>query len=190
MFIQEHRERLRVIREWLDGLVVRAPQDGVVVLGPGGTDPAAAVGAHVEKGQMLCEIVDPARCRVAATMATTEAEPVLDQLSAGRDVRAEIRAYRLPGDELAARSIRIIPAAQRVLPHPALGYQGGGVVETESRDQTGMAAKTPQFIAYLEADGLGLPGERAKVRFRLPWRPLLGQWYDRLRRTLQGRVDI
>jgi hypothetical protein len=42
----------------------------------------------------------------------------------------------------------------------------------------------------VSADGLGAPGERVKLRISLPWRPLLGQWIDRLRQLLQGRTDI
>ncbi len=37
---------------------------------------------------------------------------------------------------------------------------------------------------------VGPPGERVKVRFRLPAQPLLGQWAERLWWTIQEKVKI
>ncbi|MFM9995026.1 MAG: hypothetical protein ACKVU4_04405 [Phycisphaerales bacterium] len=34
------------------------------------------------------------------------------------------------------------------------------------------------------------PGERVAIRFSLPSKPLGAQWFDRLRRLIQGRVDV
>jgi hypothetical protein len=88
------------------------------------------------------------------------------------------------------REVRIVPAGQWRLPHPALGSKGGGTIETDPQDKTGLATKTPQFMVYAKADGLGSPGERVSLRFTLPGRPLGAQWLDRLRRLIQGRINI
>jgi hypothetical protein len=58
-------------------------------------------------------------------------------------------------------------------------------------DQQGRLARAPQFYAYLTSDEVvGMPGERVRVRFTLPDKPLLTQWVDRLRRLVQGRIDV
>jgi putative peptide zinc metalloprotease protein len=190
--IENHTKLIAILEERVANLVLRAPHDGIVVPGVGGVDPASVVGMYAQRGQMLCEVVDPAHVRVAATISNADAQPLLAiETGFGQGGRkAQIRPYRHPDDVFTASAVRILPAGQKKLPHPALGYSGGGVVETDPQDKQGLAAKTPQFTAYLEADGLGLPGERVKVRFSLPWRPLLDQWIDRVRRKIQGRVDI
>jgi putative peptide zinc metalloprotease protein len=181
------------VRERLDGLVVRAPHDGVIALGVGGTDPQTVIGAYVKRGQLLCYVVDPDHLRVAAALTTVEAEPLLalqGHLHEGShdvEVRPLSAAERAP---IQATSVRIDPAGQKTLPHPALGQTGGGTIELDPQDKLGLSSKTPQFIAHIEADGLGLPGQRVKVRFSLPWRPLLSQWIDHVKRRIQGRVDI
>lgn len=191
-FIDAHRKLIATLREDLNGLILRAPHDGVVVLGIGSVDPQQVVGAYAKEGQLLCEIVDAERVRVAAALTTIEAEPLFQlesQLGEGHR-RAEIRRYARPHEVLRAQQVDILPAGQRKIPHPALTYTGGGVIETEKEDQTGTVAKTPRFIAYLDAEGLGAPGERVIVRFSLPWRPLLDQWIDRVRRVITEQVDI
>jgi hypothetical protein len=101
-----------------------------------------------------------------------------------------VRSYAAPDEVRRATSVRIEPAGQKTLPHPALGYTGGGSVEVDPQDKQGLSAKTPQFVAKIEAEGLGPPGERVVVRFSLPWRPLLAQWKERVYKLIQGRVDI
>jgi len=83
------------------------------------------------------------------------------------------------------------------LPHAALGFVGGGQIETMQEDQQGRSTKKPVFTVYVEpAEGevegaaLGLPGERVYLRFTLPSRPLLGQVVDRLQKALQGKVNL
>ncbi len=186
--LADHRTLIAMLRDRLDGLVVRAPHDGVVVLGVNGTDPQATVGAFVKRGQFLCEVVDTGNLRVAAPLSTVQAEPLFKEPPERRPV--QIRSVSEPDRVLDGRDVRILPAGQRTLPHPSLGYPGGGTIETDPQDKTGLTAKTAQFTVYVAADGLTAPGERVKLRFTLPSRPLLGQWWERFQRLVQGRVNI
>lgn len=186
--VESHRKLVRVLEERIGGLVVRAPHDGVIVLGVNGNDPEAVVGAYVHRGQLLCEVVDTEHTRVAASLTTVQAAP-LKELG-DRPARADIRRYGDPFNVITASAIRVEEAGQHQLPHPALGAAGGGQVELDPQDKTGTSSKNPQFTVYVEADGLGPPGERVKLRFTLPPRPLLSQWIDRLQRMIQGRVNI
>jgi hypothetical protein len=103
------------------------------------------------------------------------------------------------------RSITIIQNGQMALPSAALGYEGGGKIETDrQRDPQGRLAKRQRFTAYLdpelptETDGkpkkdgvyIGMPGEPVKVRFQLPDKSLFTQWIDRLVIRIKEGVQI
>lgn len=200
--IEKLTRDIETIRGRIDGLVVRAPHAGVVVRGPDGTDPRSIVGSYVERGRMLCEVIDPERVRIAATLTTAQAAPLHDLGEKG--YRAQVRPVSSPSMVYAAASPRLTPGAQRRLPHAALGYQGGGTVATDPRDPRGLFVRSPQFTLYFDAiapeqdapvesargSWTPRPGERVVLRFTLPSKPLAAQWLDRLLRLIQGRVDI
>jgi putative peptide zinc metalloprotease protein len=188
------RGLLDSLEQRLADLIVRAPHDGVVVPGLSGVDPQGVIGAYVKRGQMVCEVVDP-RTRVTATIETEQAAPLVE-LPADR-YRVEMRPVSSPFSLVRASDIRVAPAAIRDLPHPALGYAGGGEIAIESRDQQGMRSTRPFFRLRVEGAvdesgqrWFGTPGERVHLRLCLPSRPLLWQWTDRFRRLIQGRADL
>jgi putative peptide zinc metalloprotease protein len=190
--IEALEELLARVRERIGMLVVRAPHEGIVVQGLRGVDPQSVVGSYAKRGQGLCEVVDPERTRIAAPLSTAQAAP-LEENPAG-SVAVHVRAYSDPYRVLDAASVHLIPAGQKLLPHPALSFAGGGTIETDPQDRSGLVTKRTQFIARVEgcaAAGappwLGVPGERVKLRFDLPARPLLAQWVDRLQKRIQER---
>lgn len=191
------KDLINEVHDRLDRLVVRAPHAGVLVQGERGADPRSLEGAYVRQGQLVCDIVDTHQTRVAAVLSTSQALPLAEAGAGAYGVR--IRPVSAPEDEYVGHGKRLIEGAQRRLPHAALGHAGGGTVEIDPQDQAGVLARTSRFVLYLDEvvpleDGgpawAGAPGERVKLRIRLPARPLLGQWLDRLRQLLQGRADI
>jgi hypothetical protein len=113
------------------------------------------------------------------------------------DFSARLRRHTQPGVAFEVTRFVRRDAGDRALPHPALADIGGGQVQTDHRDNQAPRATRPRFIVEMEADFdaarttmAPLPGERVAVRFELPPRPLLGQWVDRLRQLVQGRIDI
>lgn len=186
--LRGQRELIAALQRRIDGLVIRAPADGVVVPGATGHDPQSLPGAYVHRGQILCLVVDPDRTRIAATLTTIQAAPLMDHAADLRKV--EIRRFSDPYDAIPGRGVRVEDAGQRVIRHAALGAKGGGTVELDPQDRSGLSTKNYQFTVYVDADGLGPPGERVRLRFTLPPRPLLEQWIDRLQRMIQGRVNI
>lgn len=193
--IAAHRDLIAALHQRLNMLVICAPHDGVVVPGVRGKDPATMVGTYVQRGEFLCEIVDPAQTRIAATLASSDAAPLLALPPQMR--RVQVRPRSDPHTQIESVQVRFIEAGQHVLPHPALGVAGGGVVPTDPREPTGTVSRRATFIARIEGcigeDGLawrGVPGERVRVRFVLPPRPLLSQWLLRLRQLVQGRADV
>ena len=115
----------------------------------------------------------------------------------GVELRTASRVPRVIPSEI----MRIIDAGQTELPHPSLGYQGGGKIPTKPEDRNGETAVRPQFHVWLklpasiDADGnlepAGKPGERVYVRFTLQERrPLLFQWIHTARQVIRERLEI
>lgn len=182
------RNTIDKLRDRRDRLVVRAPHDGIIV----GDDPARLAGAFVQQGQPVCEIVDADRLRVQASLTSLVARPIIERIRAGEPLHVEVRRFSDADHSILAASATLIDAGSRRLPHPALGYAGGGSIPTE-QDESGMAAREhlfPMHITAPEGVSLGFPGERVAVRFTLPPRPLLVQWGNRLYRMIQERIDI
>jgi len=188
-YVRTMREQIALVEGKIGALTVRAPHDGVIV----GDDPAALVGVFVREGQPLAEVIDDAALRVAATLTQTEASWLYELNRSA--YRVEMRLVSGIDAIVPATTERVLEAGRRELPHPSLGFAGGGTVETDSEDRTGLVAKRPLFKAYFvaqqgEAPLAGLPGERVHLRFALPDRPLLGQWIDRVGKMLQGRAKL
>jgi putative peptide zinc metalloprotease protein len=181
-------DKLKHLQEKHDRLTVRAPHDGVLV----GPDPRELVGSFVREGQGFCEVVDLDSVRVVATLSQGEGE-WLNELNPG-EYKVELRRASDIDDVLEGTYIRHNEAATRDLPHPSLGFSGGGTIEVEQQDHTGMTAKRPLFTAYFapvtEGGFQGKPGERVSMRFSLPNKPLMTQWVDRLEKLVQGRVKL
>lgn len=186
--IQVADENIVELNRRVDELVVRSPQEGVVV----GTDPDRLAGAYAKRGQPVCEVLDPSRVRVAATMDQHQGS-WLFSTPPDRYI-AQVRLLSKVDTVLDAANVRPVPAGQSRLPSAALGFKGGGQVEIDPRDETGREAKRPQFTVRMDAAvpaelaALVAPGERVKVRFKLEPKPLLVQWIDRLMKEIQGRV--
>lgn len=193
-------ERLRValdnrdeIERRIKDLTVLAPHAGIVA----GEDPAQKVGAFVKRGDAVCTVVDPESIRIAATLDQRQAEWLLTRAEErGEPLTCQVRLISDVSTIVTAERYEPVPAGQRLLPSAALGFTGGGRFEVDTQDHSGRVAKRPQFNVYIYPkpdDHLAasvLPGERVVVRFKLPTRPLLAQWIDRLRKEIQGRVNI
>ncbi|MFG0241312.1 MAG: PqqD family peptide modification chaperone [Phycisphaerales bacterium JB054] len=182
-------EQLVYLQERIEKLVVRAPRDGTVV----GQDPELLVGRYVEQGSAACQVIDPDDLRIVALL--DQREVAWPTALGTKNFKSEVRLLSRVQDALPAEIVSIQPLG-RELPHASFSAQGGGQVETGQDQQSSMLAKDPQLKMYLrlsdagEGDWLGLPGERAKLRFTLPDKPLLVQWLDRLHKLVQGKVNI
>lgn len=176
----------------VEALVVRAPIAGRVV----SADPARIVGAFVREGEAVCQIIDDRDMRVTALLEQQEAAWP-NELSTD-DYRVELRLVSAVDQVFVGRVDKLVEAGQRELPHASFGYAGGGTIEVDPAEQSGLMARDPQFVMHVtplapDEGGTpwpGLPGERVRLRFTLPSKPYLVQWVDRLHKLVQGKVDI
>jgi putative peptide zinc metalloprotease protein len=190
------REQRRTLRERVEALVVRAPRAGRVV----GQDPESLVGRYVERGDVACQVIDPDDLRVVALLDQREA--AWPTALGAEEFRAEARLYSDVQRAVPATVERVV-ALQRALPHASFSAEGGGQIQTSREGGgggRGLLARDPQLKMYLRlgapdqprgpAEWVGLPGERVRLRFTLPDKPLLVQWLDRLHKMVQGKVNI
>ena len=201
-YVTSISEQVAFFKDQRERLVVRAPHAGRIVT----ADPALLLGSFVREGQPLCEIVNEDKLRVTATLSQNEAA-WLHELPP-ESIRVQ---YRLKSDvrnAVEGVADRPLPAGLNELPHAALGYGGGGTIETNPDDRSGMVSARPLFKVFvykkIAASGNGpgplvdagslpnaaRPGERVALRFTLPARPLITQWVDRLQKLIQGRAKV
>ncbi len=194
-YVESDKAELAYLESQASELVVRAPQDGVVA----GSDLSQFVGRMMNKGDVLCEVLEPQDLRVAAILSQQQADWIATLPP--EKFETEVRRASRVNEVIPVVMTRPPAAARRELPHEALGFQGGGKVETRAgKVQNGeRVASRPLFKALFRekppengetAPALGMPGERVYVRFSLPARPLLAQWIDRVRQSVQGRAKV
>jgi putative peptide zinc metalloprotease protein len=152
------------------------------------------LGAYVERGQRLGAVasLDDLEIRVVADQ---HLGPRL-QSESGPGDEVRIRVARRPDLALAGTVDRIYDAGSQELPSPALSSRAGGSVHVKPDDKRGATAIEPHFHICIvpqvdgEAAGPLHAGQRVVVRFSLPARPLVLQWWRSARQLLQRRFQI
>lgn len=167
-------------------LTVRARQAGIWVA-PRSDE---MVGAWVDRGTILGEIVNPSRFRFSAVVSQEKASNLFEDTIR----KAEVRLYGQEGKNLEVAEVQIIPFQHEQLPSAALGWRGGGQVAVSPDDEKGVKAVEPFFQIYARLDpakNAGLfHGQSGKVRFTLEPEALLLQWGRKLRQLLQKRYQL
>ncbi|OHC62055.1 MAG: hypothetical protein A2045_04085 [Rhodocyclales bacterium GWA2_65_20] len=163
-------------------LEVRAGVGGRLVM----PNQADMLGKFGRQGEDLGYVLDPARLRVRAAVAETDAHLVRN-----RTRHAEARLADAPGMRLAARLTQDEPAASHLLPSPALGDRGGGPYATDPADAEGRRSLAPVFLIDLTLPGATLArvGGRAWVRFDHGSEPLAMQGFRRASQLFLSHFD-
>lgn len=185
------QQRVAFLNERIEALTIRAPHDGFIA-----DDPRPLTGQYLKQGDPICTVIDSRDIRVVASIDQQQAD-WLQTLAFEDDFTAAVRRQTEPHRAYEVVGLRRRSAGDRILPHSALADTGGGQVQTNRDPNAGGQATRPRFTVEMDADFARaapehppLPGERVAIRFTLPSRPLLGQWIDRLRQLVQGRIDI
>jgi putative peptide zinc metalloprotease protein len=179
-------KRLLRLRTDRDSLTLRARQDGRWIA-PQVKD---SVGRWLGRGTPLGLIVDEKSFEFVATVVQED----VDNLFSREIVGAEVKLFGQANRPMTATNLRKIPAEQRNLPSPALGWGAGGEIPIAKTDPKGEKAAEPFFAVHADitaADGITLMHGRAgKIRFELPSEPLLPRWVKRFRQLIQKRYQL
>lgn len=188
--IKPMQQELAEIKRRLLELEVRAPLSGVIV----GQINFNLVGVYLQRGKTIGRIQDLDHLRVTAMVDQTTSDfAFVDQIDAV-ELRTAGRIENILPSHVLYRSQK----GRQELPHPALGYSGGGKIPLDPKDQYGMTSMRPLFEMWLDLPHAAateakpitpLPGQRVYVRFTLKnKRPLLFQWAHSARQILRDRL--
>lgn len=185
--IEEHqqlmRKRLVRLSEEKTNLDIRAPMDGEWVAGT--LDDMK--GVWVERGSVLGYIIHPQRRQFIAVIGQDEARWLFD---AGGIRKGRVRLRGAAHRPLNADNWSVIPAEQRRLPSPALGWYGGGEVAVDqgTRDGTDAARTFFEVRADVPTDSGDvalLHGRTGRIRFRIAPESLWRQVDRRIRQIMR-----
>jgi putative peptide zinc metalloprotease protein len=179
--------RVAKLRADQTALTVRARHDGLWIA----PELKEGVGRWLARGTPLGLLVDSSSFQFTATVQQEEAAALFE-----RNLRrAEVRLHGQVGVVLETRRWEVLPGGQRVLPSPALGWQGGGEMPVAHDDPQGRKSAEPFFEVRAELTPgpqtvQWLHGRSGKIRFDQEWEPLLPRWIRGLRQLLQKRYQL
>ncbi|MBN1943462.1 MAG: PqqD family peptide modification chaperone [Phycisphaerae bacterium] len=187
--IEAMGQQIERAEKQLADLNIHAPFAGEWIV----RDPERLPGMYLARGKPVGAVANLAEMRIRAIVGQNVAPALIDET--GREpLPVEIRVKDRPDLEFRGRVVSFRQAGTKDLPSPALGYQAGGSIQTDVKDEKGTKAAERQFEFDIapdsDADVRLLAGQRLVVRFTLRSRPLLVQWYLKLRQLVMKRFNI
>lgn len=175
-------DRLDRLQEHRLHLDVRAPLPGTWVAGT----LQDLRGMWIERGNILGYVMDPENRQFVAVISQDEARWLFDQAGVHR---ARVRLRGSAQVPMEVPQWRVIPAEQRTLPSPALGWYGGGDVAVRQDAREGTEAVQTFFEVRLdlpqEESAELLHGRTGRVRFRVAPESLWTQASRRIRQIMR-----
>jgi len=193
------RARAEIVREQLllaQATLARAQQRAqglLMVAGARGrfTVPRAGdlPGRHLRQGDVLGYVLGDAPPVVRVVLD----QGAIDEV-ASSTLQVQLRRASEPGQSLAGRVVRQVPAGRDELPSQALTHSGGGTIAVDPRDPKGLRTLDRVFQLDVEVDALAgrelRYGERVHVRFSHAPAPLAAQAWPVLRRLFLRHFDV
>ncbi len=183
---QSVEERIQVLNQRQDSLVMNAPIDGIWVA----PEVEQVIGRWLVRGTSLGRVIDPSGFEFISPVLQDD----VDRLFANEIGSSEVRLFGISEEAIEVKSMDIIPVEKRQLPSRALGWSGGGDIPITEEDEAGATTAEPFFEVRSKLGTAGnaqlLHGRSGKVRFDLKPEPLLPRWIRRLRQLLQRRYQI
>jgi putative peptide zinc metalloprotease protein len=184
-----HRITLLEVRADIQGNVV-APQVEQML------------GRWVPRGQQVMLVQSQDQLRVVSLVTQGDAELISAKALTNR---TEVRVAGAVSRTVAVREVEVVEAATNKMPHPALGYAGGGSLQQNPQDPQGMTSATTQFEVrvYLPENasvdiGFGrsgqvdavpvVSGQRAFVNVDLPPRSIAWQVWRKFLQLIQSHA--
>jgi hypothetical protein len=148
------------------------------------------LGAYLKRGQDL-GLVATMDDLVVRAIALHDTGGILARDSGDR---VAMRILKRPDQEVAGTVKCFLPAGQKNLPSPALGYPAGGSIAVTADDRSGTKAAERVFEIRIIPDTSDtvqlLAGQRVMVRFDASHKPYLMQLWRAILQMLQRRFHI
>lgn len=201
--VAQAQAELTRARQRADELTLFSPIDGTLFpLGGVPMDLENLPGRFLDKGSLIGFVSTPESMIVRAVVSDRDQAflfpqgtqtPLRTLEQAG--LSASIKLRGRAASTIDAAIIRFPPAGSRQLEAASLAAQAGGDIVLDPTDQKQSTTLDPQFVVDLTptttADTLTLyPGQRARVRFGVPPRPLLVQWWRRISQSFAERSPV
>ncbi|MCP4375640.1 MAG: PqqD family peptide modification chaperone [bacterium] len=183
------QEQIKRVENDIRDLTIRSPISGVWI----SPDVDRLKGNFLQKGQQIGLVADRDHENlIIRAVASQEIGALLYELQNMKDrtIPLEIRIQGRPAQAFTGKIRKILDSAQDTLPSPALGYTVGGAVITRPDDRQGLTAAEGFFEIHITPDSgdiMLLPGQRVVVRFDLPQKPLVAQWWRSLLQLIQKK---
>jgi putative peptide zinc metalloprotease protein len=178
--------KIRRVQQQLDDLSIRAPLAGTWVA----PDIDRVMGAYVKRGQAL-GLVATLDSLIVRAVALQDVGGIL---AVDSDDRVTMRVMRRPDQEVGGTVQYFLPAGQRQLPSPALGYPAGGNIAVKADDRSGTQSAERVFEIRILPDPSAcvrlLTGQRVVVQFSSSPKPYLSQLWRAVLQLLQRRFHI
>jgi len=180
-------EELAEIEERIESLVLRSPQTGTII----GHQLKLLEGQYASRGQVIAKIADLTDVRVTSLISQSQsADAFINKIK-----RVEVRSVGQADVMLPATVLKVHDSGRYELPHPAMGYAGGGTIAVDQQDPQGQKTIRPHFELWFKVQrgedepvDAALLGQRVFVRFTLPERPLLYQWLRLLQQVIRDQL--
>lgn len=192
--IGEQLRALETQKQWIEqqqaGLSLKAPLAGTWM----SMRVDHLAGAYVNKGDPVGVVASLNDLVISAPVSQQQTAVLAEAYAT-----AEVRLKGRPELKFSAEIVYIPPAGQYELPTPALGFGGGGSIATAADDRQGIKAAEQVFQVRLKPDRPYVVAEdgqahvplllnqRVIVRFELPPKPLIQQWWRSLLQLIQRR---
>ncbi|MCB1801398.1 MAG: hypothetical protein KDI82_06910 [Gammaproteobacteria bacterium] len=180
----EAEAELAEVQRRLAALEVRSPGDGYLQLAVDDDD----LGRYVHEGDMLAYLAGGGQSVVRVVATQDQASRIRAQSD-----RIRVRFADPASREYRGQLLREVPQASAQLPTAALGSRGGGAIQVDARDASGVTTLQPVFafdIALDDSEAGRFVGRRAFVRIEHDAEPLLMRVHDWFRRTLIDRAGV
>lgn len=189
--IQRELETLQAQKADIDrriaALSILAPKDGIWVAQQGSE---LRAGKWVSRGMKLGEVLDQSSLRFRGVLPQAAAYG----LAEARGDHASVRVTGDLGQSFAVQTLAIVPYSSKDLPSASLTPMGGGDLSVSQKNPEKIEAVERFFLVDAVLSSTALPqvaeGRSAWMRLRLPARPLMFQWQDRLAQFLQQRYKL
>ncbi|NQU75260.1 MAG: hypothetical protein HQ546_02960 [Planctomycetes bacterium] len=158
------------------------------------------LGAYAKRGDRIGLVASLDELIIRSTATQDEAVQLIGEALRAGVLKAEIRVKGRPDLTFtgSAGPEDIRKAGGNQLPSASLGYNAGGSMATASDDRQGMKTTErffeirirPQLDSQASPPVILQPGQRVVVRFDMPNKPLIAQWWRSLLQLVQRRFNV